>query len=684
MADIRINALATTATTPASDDYLALDGTAQGTRKILATNIANNVTDVILGSSGPSVKSTLSARAPRQGLVFDGTAGATVSGVPAFGTAGYTYAVTLNASSLPGAYIFDGDETPALIVTTAGEVEIYDRVAEADVYKSAVGTIVAGKTYHVVYSRAIGLFINGVNVSGAVADASNYTGTTIRVGSRFSDVLIFPGLLIPLIYNRALSASEVVSLYEAGAPSANDIPGTAAGTAIAASAGVNSGNILTSYTSSAGQWQGTVAVSTSPYVRYSTGRINVGNKFRVSGTVAFSGGTLDYFGVTQQGSGTGSASLPTSNGNFDVTITAHSYQASGLIDFFFAGNGVTVTVTNLVITPLGLLLAPDAAQAGGGLVWYDTSGNAANISWTSGVSWNVPSSRVLGGNWSVSGTYNGTSGLLNIGTGVLDAELVNLAAATDGVGLSLLSTKTGGRRYFIVSSGGTSGYGQGKLVFGDETVGAYMALASTGNLLIGTTTDSANGKLQLATHTTSAGGIGFGTDTSLYRSQTGMLALDGLTGSLSQLDLRVGGVQKAFVAWNGGDFYLGAVVGTTVIKSSNTTALTLDSSQNATFAALVKTKLAFEAYDGATADRWQLYTYTDKTFRWNYNGSGSDELSIDTSGNLIVAGSMRTGTPTGGTASAWKFGKYNTTAPSATGYVEVDIGGTLYKLLAST
>ena len=34
MADIRINALATTATSSASDDYIAIDGAANGTRKL--------------------------------------------------------------------------------------------------------------------------------------------------------------------------------------------------------------------------------------------------------------------------------------------------------------------------------------------------------------------------------------------------------------------------------------------------------------------------------------------------------------------------------------------------------------------------------------------------------------------------------------------------------------------------
>lgn len=50
---------------------------------------------------------------------------------------------------------------------------------------------------------------------------------------------------------------------------------------------------------------------------------------------------------------------------------------------------------------------------------------------------------------------------------------------------------------------------------------------TTGGLfLVGTGTDSSNGIIQLATHTTSAGGIGFGTDTVLYRAAAGVLKTD--------------------------------------------------------------------------------------------------------------------------------------------------------------
>ena len=45
---------------------------------------------------------------------------------------------------------------------------------------------------------------------------------------------------------------------------------------------------------------------------------------------------------------------------------------------------------------------------------------------------------------------------------------------------------------------------------------------------------------------------------------------------------------------------------------------------------------------------WQLYTYTDNTFRINYNGVGSDELIIDSSGNVGIGVVPKTG------GSAWQ------------------------------
>ena len=49
----------------------------------------------------------------------------------------------------------------------------------------------------------------------------------------------------------------------------------------------------------------------------------------------------------------------------------------------------------------------------------------------------------------------------------------------------------------------------------------------------------------------------------------------------------------------------------------------------------VKGIVNLEQISGGT-NGWQLYTYTDGTYRMNYNGAGSDELIIDTSGNVGI------------------------------------------------
>jgi hypothetical protein len=133
---------------------------------------------------------------------------------------------------------------------------------------------------------------------------------------------------------------------------------------------------------------------------------------------------------------------------------------------------------------------------------------------------------------------------------------------------------------------------------GNARVGTFTEL---GNLLIGTTTDSSNGKLQLTSHTTSAGGIGFGTDTSLFRSSAGRLALNGASAGV--LYFYEGGSEKGYIGTASSVLYVGSTGAANVLLQTNsTTALTLDSSQNATFAGSIKTV----APSGGTAKPWEL------------------------------------------------------------------------------
>ena len=96
---------------------------------------------------------------------------------------------------------------------------------------------------------------------------------------------------------------------------------------------------------------------------------------------------------------------------------------------------------------------------------------------------------------------------------------------------------------------------------------------SNGELLLGVTISGNNGRLQLATHTTAAGGIGFGTDTSLYRATTGALILTDNTARLLIWARSSAGVCE-----------IGSQTAhDLVFRANNLNALTIDTSQNSTF-----------------------------------------------------------------------------------------------------
>jgi hypothetical protein len=57
---------------------------------------------------------------------------------------------------------------------------------------------------------------------------------------------------------------------------------------------------------------------------------------------------------------------------------------------------------------------------------------------------------------------------------------------------------------------------------------------------------------------------------------------------------------------------------------------------------------------------------------------------LQTNGNILTNGTYTSAAPTDGTAAPWRLGSYVTTAPTATGFVQVEINGVKYKLLAAT
>jgi hypothetical protein len=180
----------------------------------------------------------------------------------------------------------------------------------------------------------------------------------------------------------------------------------------------------------------------------------------------------------------------------------------------------------------------------------------------------------------------------------------------------------------------------------------------------------------------------------LYRTAAGEVGLDALSGTSTVLGIRVAGTRKAYAYWESGTptLTIAAEAASSSIKllTANTLALTLDSSQNATFAGTVNANKAGAnlalAANGTTAQSGIIaQANTGFVFFADYaTATKGIKVDVNNGGLTILSGALTTAAPTGGTAKPWKVGQYNATAPSATGYVEVDINGTLYKLLAST
>jgi hypothetical protein len=135
---------------------------------------------------------------------------------------------------------------------------------------------------------------------------------------------------------------------------------------------------------------------------------------------------------------------------------------------------------------------------------------------------------------------------------------------------------------------------------GSASPSEQMRLTSAGRLLLGTGGVDSGALLQVGTNTTtSAGGMVFGTDLSLYRGNTGFLILNDSAASDARIGLFNGGTQRALFEAYGvaSAVYMGAASAgwATYITSGNQAiALTLDSSQNATFAGKVTAGGAYQ------------------------------------------------------------------------------------------
>jgi len=326
--------------------------------------------------------------------------------------------------------------------------------------------------------------------------------------------------------------------------------------------------------------------------------------------------------------------------------------------------------------------------------------SASNVEWYSGLIGSSGDYKI----WAYNGSTNTFAfSSTPAGNVTLSGNLTVSGTGTSTFnGNTLFNPSTAGNNYTLWKSGSVfvGGIGDGS-AFGttanDFVVHGYTGstkiysnsvlaatFASTGNVLVGTTTDSGNGKLQLASHTTSAGGIGFGTATSLYTEAAGTLSLNHSAGD-ARLYFYNTGVAQGKIESASSNFYVTASAGSLILRSGGpVTALTLDSSQNATFAGkATATQFVATAGSSAGGSVWassgaglivQCKTGSVQDFVLTNPGATSNVFEVPTGTvTMKLGGALRLNNA------------YTAGAPTATGYVTIqDSAGNTYKVLVGT
>ena len=451
MADIRIKDLATTASQTSSGDFIAIDGFTNGTRKLSANapSFLGNITSGgVIADQGGTIAAQRNGLAPAQGLSFDGTAGANVGAMSVFGTANYSVAFRVRYDGADGDVNYrvllygivngwgighDNSGSRFIFVQKEGQTKIVTTYA-LPVGKTVMLAVVRSGT------NTLTLYANGVSVWTGT-DSYDYTVAPTKLGETSSGANVWVGLVGGVwAYNRALSAAEVLALYQSGAVASADY-NTASNTALNVATFANS-NIYPYGTFSGASTTGFTAVSNGTGFQAAFANTSItfktGAKYRLTYTLTINSGAAPFFALGNPGVAGYSTAVQLSAGtnSVEVTTTGSGTSAQGF-GFQHNSSAGNYAISNISLVPLGALLAPDSAQVGGGLTWYDVSGNAANITLpATGVSWSLPfSGNITAPTTTALTLAGGSSGAsLVLGQGATAASATLTPTTTGGTG----------------------------------------------------------------------------------------------------------------------------------------------------------------------------------------------------------------------------------------------------------
>jgi hypothetical protein len=362
------------------------------------------VGDVLLGgTSGPSVKSSLAARAPRQWLVLDGSSRGTATLGSALNAHPFTVEVvamlpTANPAAAVGLLTigtYGGANSCNVLVNTNGDVyfDIFDDAAAVVRHRISGVSERGGKAVDIVFTRsasAIAAYIDGkpatITTSGTGNPLHSVSGTAVSIGG-LGAASYYTGYIGPVrIWNRQLSAAEVAELFEASRPKAADHNN-------ASNVSLIAGDASTFASDTGWEKQTNVTISGGKLNFAATPEnegarviniLTVGKRYRLSFTIDSLTGSI-Y--------GAASDTVWTTPGAKSVEFTA----AQTYVKFSAYDGAATAVFDDVTVIPIGLLLSPDPMEPGIGYQWHDTSrtvGPYPDITLpASGVSWALPGGR---------------------------------------------------------------------------------------------------------------------------------------------------------------------------------------------------------------------------------------------------------------------------------------------------
>lgn len=444
------------------------------TTSTLAATFAGNLTvsgtsgvtspDYILGTSGPSVRSSLAARAPAQGLVFDGTAGASVT-QSAFGTSDFTIGAWVRPDSLATARpLFSGASGLFYAYIGTGGTCTINKLPSGTV--TATTAVVAGKSAFIAYTRSgtTGTwYVNGI-AAGTGTDASDYTGAINEIAGSGYFGTYFSGAIMAFIFNRALTAADVLAVYEQGVPGVMDYASATndAGTTVYAGGNIVNGDNST-FASDTGWWtKGVGAAISGGKLVLTTVADGIA---AISRSAVLVKGVKYRFTYTISGYSAGAVRIAiggtngverSANGTYIEDVVCGSANTN-LYPFVTVG-ATTLDVDDLTVVPVGLLLVPEFNAPGNGPQLRDVSGNLAHI--------NLPGDGVSGGvTWALPGGPASVFGEVRVASGY--------ALGRDAV------VVPEGYRIARIWVSGNGTFSIGNAASGTEVVNAFTATSTT-------------------------------------------------------------------------------------------------------------------------------------------------------------------------------------------------------------